>query len=336
MDSITQAALGAAVGHTAWGRQLGRPALAWGALFGTLPDLDIIAYPFLNAIEQLYWHRGVSHSVWFIVLGGLLLGWWLWKRRWHNHMTQRRALWGMLAIFATHVTIDVFTIYGTQLWAPFSRHGYSLGNLFIIDPLYTLPLLVGIVFAAISRTDRGWHAMRAGLVISTGYAVWSLGAHTYANTVFAQALQQQQITATKSKTMATPFNTLLWRHIAMADDAIYIGYYSLWAGGSDGITFERIPRQQALVQPYLNQANMQAIDWFSQGFWMAQQRGDAVVVSDLRFGELRFAVDAPPEQWQNIFSWQVNTDPNDLKRYAFAGGDNGAAMGVIWNRLLGR
>jgi inner membrane protein len=63
MDSITQAALGALCGELVLGKKLGNKGILWGLLFGTLPDLDIIAYPFLTASEQLGWHRGISHSI---------------------------------------------------------------------------------------------------------------------------------------------------------------------------------------------------------------------------------------------------------------------------------
>jgi len=43
MDTATQALLGAAVGQAAFGHRLGRRALAWGAVGGLLPDLDVIA-----------------------------------------------------------------------------------------------------------------------------------------------------------------------------------------------------------------------------------------------------------------------------------------------------
>ena len=42
MDSITQAALGAAVGEGVLGRRIGNRAPIWGAVLGTLPDLDVV------------------------------------------------------------------------------------------------------------------------------------------------------------------------------------------------------------------------------------------------------------------------------------------------------
>ena len=63
MDSITQAALGALCGEVLLARKLGWKGAAWGLLFGTMPDMDIIGYAWLDAEDQLRWHRGVSHSL---------------------------------------------------------------------------------------------------------------------------------------------------------------------------------------------------------------------------------------------------------------------------------
>jgi len=59
VDSITQAALGAAVAEAGMGgRRLGNKAILWGVALGTLPDLDVVVYPWLDHIERLEWHRG--------------------------------------------------------------------------------------------------------------------------------------------------------------------------------------------------------------------------------------------------------------------------------------
>lgn len=48
----------------------------------------------------------------------------------------------------------------------------------IIDPLYTLPLLVGVLVAAFRRKVGGT-ALRVGLMVSTLYVGWSWVAQTW-------------------------------------------------------------------------------------------------------------------------------------------------------------
>jgi inner membrane protein len=130
MDSLTQATLGAAVAHLCWQRTLGRKTLLWGIALGTLPDLDVLAYPWLDDVERLYWHRGESHAMWMMALAPLLLApfvRWV-HRRAPTPTSFTAAFLGVMLIWTTHVLIDVFTVYGTQMLAPFSRHGFSNGK----------------------------------------------------------------------------------------------------------------------------------------------------------------------------------------------------------------
>ena len=65
MDSISQLTLGAAVGEVVLGRKVGNKAILWGAIGGTIPDLDVLSAAFMDTIDQLIIHRGFSHSIFF-------------------------------------------------------------------------------------------------------------------------------------------------------------------------------------------------------------------------------------------------------------------------------
>lgn len=74
MDSLTQITLGAAVAEVVAGKKLGNRAMIWGAIAGTIPDLDILGNFFMNGIEALAFHRGISHSFFFAIVLSLILG----------------------------------------------------------------------------------------------------------------------------------------------------------------------------------------------------------------------------------------------------------------------
>ena len=145
MDSVTQIALGAAVGEKVLGKKVGNKAPLWGATLGILPDLDVLGAAFLSGTDQLGFHRWVSHSLLFAVGGGLGIGWALSKL--HRDASWRE--WSTLAFWAilTHALLDCFTGYGTQLFSPFSNYPVAFGSIFVIDPLYTLPLAIGLIAA---------------------------------------------------------------------------------------------------------------------------------------------------------------------------------------------
>ena len=56
--------------------------------------------------------------------------------------------------FATHGLLDACTTYGTQLLWPFSDARIAWNVISIIDPLFTVPILLLVVFAAARRLPR--------------------------------------------------------------------------------------------------------------------------------------------------------------------------------------
>jgi inner membrane protein len=87
MDSLTQIVLGAAVGEAALGKKVGNRAMVWGAIAGTLPDLDVIANGFMTPIDALAFHRGPTHSALYLSIFSLILGWLvhrLYQQKWHK------------------------------------------------------------------------------------------------------------------------------------------------------------------------------------------------------------------------------------------------------------
>lgn len=75
MDSLTQMVLGAAVGEAVLGKKIGNRAILWGAVAGTLPDLDVLANGFMSPIDALAFHRGITHSAVVCLLAALGMGW---------------------------------------------------------------------------------------------------------------------------------------------------------------------------------------------------------------------------------------------------------------------
>ena len=68
MDSLTQIVLGAAVGEAVLGKKAGNKAMLWGAVAGTIPDLDVLSKYFLDEVSALEVHRGITHSIVFSLL----------------------------------------------------------------------------------------------------------------------------------------------------------------------------------------------------------------------------------------------------------------------------
>ena len=286
MDSITQIALGAAVGEAALGRRVGNLAPAWGAVLGTLPDLDILLYPLLDPVNELAMHRSFSHSILFSVTAAPVFGWLL------AHLHRGRGVplvpWAWLAFLAlfTHLALDSFTVYGTQVFWPFSAYPVSLDSIFVIDPAYTLPLALGVLLSLGRRRDGGRRLMpnRIGLALSTVYLAWTLVAKAVIEKEFRADLDNRGIIPERVMTNPAPFNTILWMGIAEAGDTLYVGLQGLFdAEKNDGLI--AIPRNPALLAGHEEDRAVRRLAWFSKGWWALERRTDGSVAwNDVRFG----------------------------------------------------
>ncbi len=284
MDSLSQIALGAAVGLAAMGRRTAPwKAALWGAVAGTLPDLDVLI-DHGGPIRNMVLHRAETHALFWLTLASLPLAaavarlhgeWACWRRWW-------LALW---LVLVTHPLLDAMTVYGTQLALPFSNHPFGVGSVFIIDPLYTLPLLVGAGWALAARgSARGRAANIVGLVLSTAYLGWGVMAQQHVDRVARASLAAQGIAAERVLVTPTPFNSVLWRVVAIAGDRYFEGYHSL-LDAEPRIGFDGFERGTALAAELQGVEGVQRLAAFSKGFFKLHQDGDRVLISDLRMGQ---------------------------------------------------
>jgi inner membrane protein len=304
MDSITQATLGAVVGHLSWHKQLGPKALLAGAVIGTIPDLDIIVYPLIDEVQRLYWHRGESHSIFFLVFGAMATAWLLQRYFFKGKMTFATACWGTFLIYGTHILIDTFTIYGTQLFAPISRKGYGLGNFFIIDPLFTLPLLGGVIYICFGNRSRHARMNMMMLFLATCYILWSLTIQSAADMKFRDAAEKAGYAVTRHLTSAGPFTTFLWRHLAEIPNGYILGYWSIFDNDDQNIVFHFIPKYAEKTETLHGGRSFAVIEWFSQGWWCVMPSSEETIrVVDLRFTEIPSSRHQGHQYWNWPFSW---------------------------------
>lgn len=285
MDSLTQFVLGSGIGLACFGRKIGpRKAAITGGLMGTVPDLDVF-YPFEDPIDSFILHRGATHSLVLQALAAPIFGEAL-VRIFKSLRDQRVLTYlSVYLIFATHALIDAVTIYGTKLFWPIWKEPLGTGSSFIIDPLYTLPLLIITLWGLIAGnwTDRLRRAVTFCLVISTAYMGWGLVAQQIALSKADDALAARGITPDRVIATAAPFNTIFWRVIAVEGDR-YINLYVPLLGDSESITAYAHPRGTAGIGCLEGSGHLRKLADFSKGFYRIDREDGEIVVSDLRMG----------------------------------------------------
>ena len=284
MDSLTQITLGAAIGEAVAGRQVGRRAMLWGAVCGTFPDLDVFI-PLGDAVRDFTYHRSFSHSLFVLALLTPLFVWLI--RKLHPGTDDHRARWTWLVglVFLTHVLLDCFTVYGTQIFWPFVTTPVGWSTVFIIDPAYTLPLLVGVlaILAWRSNPEKARRLNRAGLMLSTLYLGWTVAAKLEVERVAHAQLAGMGLADAPLLSTPAPFNSLLWRFVVMTDEGYLEGFRSVLDGDAP-IVFTRHPSATHLLAGIETSWSVQRLQWFSRGFYRVQQADGGVVISDLRMG----------------------------------------------------
>jgi len=326
MDSLTQIALGSAVGVAVMGRRTAVwKAALWGAVAGTLPDLDAFidhGDPILNMTR----HRAESHALFFLTLAAPLLAWIASRLHGEAALFKRwtLALW---LVLITHPLLDAMTVYGTQLLQPFTDHPYGVGSIFIIDPAYTVPLIVGVVAALWLRNTRGQRWNTAGLALSTLYLAWSFGAQQHVDRIARASLEQAGIEAQGLLVTPSPFNTVLWRLVATTPTQYHEGYYSLLDEQAE-VHWTAYPRGGDLIEQHGQAAPVARIAAFSHGFFSLHNGGDRLLLTDLRMGlepsyTFRFDIGSP-SAIGTVPVTQLSMRP-DLDR----------ALPWLWQRLLG-
>ena len=282
MDSLTQAVLGASVaGAFAPAGHRGK-AMLLGAGLGTLPDLDVVI-DFGGAVENFTYHRGFSHSLFVLAPLSALL--WLLLWRWWAPVRDEPLRWlaAISLALLTHPLIDAHTAYGTQLFWPLTVPPTSWATLFIIDPLYTLPLLVGVLVATFRRKVSG-AALRVGLVVSTLYIGWSWVAQATVARNVEDALASMQLQGAPVFLTPTPLNTLLWRAVVMTDDGYLEGFDSLVVDEGK-MRFSAYPSRVDVMESADDIWAVRRLRWFAQDFVKAHIDNDRLVISDLRMGQ---------------------------------------------------
>ncbi len=277
---------------------------------GTIPDLDVLSSPFVLEWQQLGIHRGFSHSIFFPFLIAPLIGWLLYRFHGPQAGASRKG-WSWLAFWGifTHPFLDAFTVYGTQLLNPISDYPFSFNSIFIIDPMYTVPLFIGVFLAMRLSRDNPRRARWnwIGIGISSAYILFTLGVKTYVNGKFEAAFAEKGYQVEHYMTAPTALNSFLWMTVAAEGDGYWVGIYSIFDGDKP-IELQRTERQSHLLDDLESNGALQRLAWFSNGYYQVRMEHGAIYWGDLRFGR---SDNFLKETGQPIFRFRLVRDPDN-------------------------
>ncbi|EAR12839.1 integral membrane protein [Polaribacter irgensii 23-P] len=303
MDSLTQIILGAAVGEAVLGKKIGNKAMLYGAIAGTIPDLDVFSSFFTDTVTALETHRGFTHSIFFSVLFAPILAFII--TRFEAYKNIKDWSWLFFWTFVTHPILDAQTTWGTQLFWPLDLR-LAFKNIFVIDPLYTLPFLVFLILAM--RQKKGAKKRRfynnLGLGISSAYLILTLILKGFSYQKFTTALKLKNIDYRSMHTKPTPLNSILWSANVDTENAYLIGFTSFL--DSQPIVFSSHPKNHELLGDLVHHPKMQRMIAISKGWYTINKEEDQLYFNDLRFGTMSSSADAT----NFVFKYKIEVTPN--------------------------
>ena len=279
MDSLTQLTFGAACGEAILGKKMGRKALIWGAILGTLPDLDVFI-PLCSPVDDFVYHRGFSHSLFLLTALSPVFA--LLITKFHRDTKPLFNNWMLLTFVVLNgsVLLDLLTIYGTQIFWPFDTTPHAFPTLFIIDPLFTLPILIGVSAALFLKNHR---LNFIGLSLSLAYLIWALGMSVFIKGKMEDKLNEQGVPYSQFISSPAPFTTLLWRTVGIHNDQYFETYYSLFDGDAL-LSVNFFSRNLSLMKGLKAHPPVAKLEQFTHGYFTMSENNGSIAMTDLRMG----------------------------------------------------
>jgi len=322
MDSLTQIILGAACGEVVLGKKIGNRALLFGAIGGTIPDLDVFIGRLLyqNEIQAMAFHRGFMHSIFFAIIGCFVFGWLTYKLYDFGKRKQITTLkdWVLLFFWSifTHPILDCFTPYGTQLFTPFTNYRVAFNNISVADPLYTVPFLlcmIVLMFYNRERTRRKWW-LKAGIYTSSAYMIFTIANKFHMDAVFEKSFINKGIPYTRFSAQPTIFNNILWYAVAETETQYHLAYYSLLDKSNTTDNVITVDKNHGLLD--MNDKNLNTLTWFSKNYFNLSKKEAA---DTYKYTDLRYPMLNPNDPNTSVFNFTLYKNKGEWDILPFAG-----------------
>jgi len=226
VDVVTHALLGTAlvrVTASKRDRLSGRERLLLGGTGAVFPDIDFVAFPVNPLLFLADWHQGPTHSLLLLPLWAVLIG------AAYILVAQRggvlsEAVWVSALGLASHIAADLITAYGTALLSPLSDARFSIDTTFVIDPLFTIFLALGL---GLSLWTQGRLAAALGLVVVCTYVGSQALLQQRAVEVGRAAAQDHGFAIDGLSVVPQPFSPFNWKLIGVRGSMRFVAYVNL-------------------------------------------------------------------------------------------------------------
>ena len=305
MDPLTQGTIGAVLPQTFGKKNLGLIAML-GFLSGMAPDLDIFIHSASDPLLFLEYHRQFTHSIIFIPFGGLVCASFLYLlfKKISTFNFKETWLYSTLG-YGTHGLIDACTSYGTLLFWPFSDVRVAWNHISIIDPLFTLPILLFVIIAIVKKNNI---YAKIGVVWATSYLLLGMYLHTIALNIGKGIAEERGQDIIRIQAKPSFGNLILWKIIYETNNHFHVDAINLLLDEIiEGESINKLNLEKDF--PWLEKGSQQYKDverfrWFSNNF-LAVNPANSDQIIDIRYSEI-------PNEIGGL--WGIQLDPKKLRQ----------------------
>ena len=282
MDPISQGTVGAAFAQSSANKNNIVKISVIGFIAGLAPDLDVFIRSSTDPILFLEYHRQFTHSLFFIPFGALMVTFFLYPL-FRKTMNLKTVYLASFLGYATHGLLDACTSYGTLLFWPFSNERVTWNNISIVDPLFTIPILI-LIGTAIKTRKRLFSFFAIGWVafyLSLGFLQYERALSAANELAYSRGHNPERLTLKPSFG-----NLILWKSIYQHEENFYIDAVrtvrsSTWCRGESVRIFDYQRHLPNLNKDSQQKKDIERFRWFSQDYLGFDKEKN--LVTDIRY-----------------------------------------------------
>ena len=331
MDPLSQGIVGTVAAQQPANKKVILLSTLLGFFSGMAPDLDIFIRSSDDPLMALEFHRQFTHSLIFIPVGGLICStffYFLFAKR-QNISFKTTSLYCTLG-YASHGLLDSCTSYGTQLFWPFSDYRVAWNTISIIDPLFTIPLLIMVVLTIFKRKML---FARAAFLWIIFYFFLGYSQHERAKQLAFSTAEKRGHMVKRIEVKPSLANLLVWKAIYETEGRYYVDAIKISLENKiiEGTSIDKLNVEESF--PWLDQNSQQAKDikrfsWFSNGY-LAISKENPNRIIDIRYSML-------PNEIHGLWGIEISKEIDDKEhvKYFFNRENNILALKKLWNILI--
>lgn len=281
MDLLSYMLLGAVVGGFLAVRKIGNRALITGAIIAAIPCLDNVI-----ARAALYFGSSYSdsffHSILFILIASPIVAWILSRLRPNSPYSLAKRCVLVFWVLVSHTTLDIFSISGAQIFAPFSSQRIALAAIAPFDLILLLLLFISVVVVLIVKQPKLKNIILwCSLFFTALYFTFSVINKLYIKTEFEHFLQQHNLPHSRVGVFPIAGSSFNWNCLAQNHNTYWQSNFSNVS--KQEFNLNLITQNNHLIDNLKNDARVNFMKKTTNDFYNIKTTDSTLLLHDVRY-----------------------------------------------------